>query len=379
MTYDPIQRGAFPVGVGTLEFRDIPFAARPVPAEIWYPATDAYRGQDQDEATCDHFAIARGFPVAAQYAVRNAVPAGGVLPLFLYLHGGCGDRREASRFCTHIASHGYVVCSADFPGDNIRDLLVGEDGSAPAVTVTPIDEAASRRSKHASIFIDRVLAMELPGRLRVDADSIGTGGMSLGGFTSLALNSIDRRPKASFPMCPMFGDRSLVPQVKRLQKLLRVDDWQRPVPTCVLTGELDPMVNVEDVRQLYGRLFTPKRLVVLRRAGHMHFADNVELLHERYRLGYLSGEFSDPELKGEAGIALGSAMRPFSELCTEAQSGAVARGLCVAHLDAYLKGNLDARAFLDGDLDGVFAARGIDLETTSAASDFEIAAQTASR
>ena len=94
----------------------------------------------------------------------------------------------------------------------------------------------------------------------------------------------------------------------------------------------------------------------------MHFADRVEFLHESFRRGYLSGEFSDPELQGEVGMALGRAMRPFSELCTEAESGAAARSLCVAHLDAHLKGNWDASAFLEGDLEATFARRNITIE-----------------
>jgi hypothetical protein len=189
--------------------------------------------------------------------------------------------------------------------------------------------------------------------------------MSMGGFTALALNSIDRRPGASFPICPLCGTRSLVPQMQRLQGLLRVDDWRRPVPTCVLTGELDPLVNVQDVRDLYGQLSTPKRLVVLARAGHLHFADGAETAHETLRLGYLGGEFSDPELRGEAGLALGRAMRPFSELCSEADAAATARGLCLAHMDAHLRGLPDARAFLDGDLRAAFADRGVRVETAA--------------
>jgi hypothetical protein len=156
----------------------------------------------------------------------------------------------------------------------------------------------------------------------------------------------------------------------RLAKLLYVDDWQRPVPTCLLTGELDPLVNVEDMRVLYRQLAIPKRLVVLRRAGHMHFADGAEFVHEFLRQGYLSGEFSDPELEGDAGIALGTAMRPFAELCTEAQSGGTARALCLAHMDTYLRAKPEARAFLDGDLVGTFStALSVDLDVNADVSE----------
>lgn len=361
MSYDPFARGPFPVGVRTIEFRDSTLAARPITAEIWYPATDAHRGKDVEDASRDRFVVAPGVSMSAQDAVRDAAAVAGVFPMFLYFHGGYGHRREATGLCTHMASHGYIVSAVDFPGDNIADLLPRVDGSEATIARTPVDESAKKRPTQASLLIDQLLEIDLPAGLRVNPDAIGTGGMSMGGFTSLALNSVDQRPKASFPICPMFGSRSLVPQMKRLQQLLRVDDWQRPVPTCVLTGEMDPFVNVEDIRDLYHQLTTPKRLVVLARGGHLHFADGAESAHETLRLGYLSGEFSDPELHGAAGIALGTAMRPFAELCTEAESGATARSLCLAHMDAWLTDRREARAFLDGDLERPFAERGIAL------------------
>ena len=164
----------------------------------------------------------------------------------------------------------------------------------------------------------------------------------------------------------MYGERSLAPQARRLQALLRVDDWQRPVATFVLTGDLDPLVNVADIRSLYQQLAVPKQLVVLRRAGHMHFADNAEYVHEWFRKGYLSGEFPDPELDA---IALGTAMRPFAELCPEEHANLTARSLCLAHLDANLKDIAGARAFLEGDLESTFGARGIAIEAARAAFD----------
>lgn len=370
MTYNPFARGVYPVGVRTMEIRDAALASGAVLSELWYPAIDAHRGHDLDDGLRDRFEVAPGLPAAPQNAVRDATALGDTCPLFLYFHGGYGHRRESTTLCTHMASHGFIVAAIDFPGDNIRDMMPGPDGSAPVVTKTCVDESATRRPIQASWFLEYLVAMHWPGGLRVSPDLIGTGGMSMGGFTSLALNSVDRRPRASFPICPMYGERSLVPQMARLAKLLHVDDWQRPVPTCLLTGELDPLVNVEDMRVLYRQLAIPKRLVVLRRAGHMHFADGAEFVHEFLRQGYLSGEFSDPELKGDAGIALGTAMRPFAELCTEAQSGGTARALCLAHMDAYLRGKPEAHAFLDGDLGGTFStALGVDLDVNADVSE----------
>ena len=365
MPYEPFARGVHPAGARTIELRDASLSDRPVPVELWYPATAAYRGQDLDETKRDRYVPARGMPEMSQQAVRGADAARGTFPLFLYCHGAYGHRRELSHVCTHLASHGYIVASANFPGDNTEDLIPDEHGAA-AVAKTPVDESARRRPRQASRVLDLISAIELPAGLQLDRERMGVGGESMGGFTSLALNSGDRRPSAVFAICPMYGERSMLPQVHRLQHLLRVDDWQRPVPTFVLTGELDPLVNVEDIRSLYQKMAMPKQLVVLRRAGHMHFADNAEYVHEWFRKGYLSGEFPDPELDG---LALGNAMRPFAELCSEEHANLTARSLCLAHLDANLKDIASARAFLDGDLESIFSARGIAIEAARPALD----------
>ena len=369
MGYEPFARGGHPAGVRTIELRDRSLSDRPVAAELWYPAAAAYRGQDLDEAKWDRYVPARGMPEMSQHAIRDADAARGTFPLFLYCHGGYGQRRELSRLCTHLASHGYIVASANFPGDNIEDLIPDEHGEAAAAK-TPVDESARNRPRQASRVLDLISAIELPAGLQLDRERIGVGGESMGGFTSLAVNSLDRRPSAVFAICPMYGERSMVAQVRRLQHLLRVDNWQRPVPTFVLTGELDPLVNVEDIRSLYQKMAAPKQLVVLRRAGHMHFADNAEYVHEWFRKGYLNGEFPDPELDG---LALGTAMRPFAELCPEEHANLTARSLCLAHLDASLKDSAGARAFLDGDLEHTFSARGIAIE--AARSTFDAAAR----
>ena len=361
MPYDPLARGKHPAAVLTLEYVDIA-SSRKMPFELWYPAAAAHRDEDLADATSDRFTIAPGFPGRKQQAVRDAKPESGTWPLFLYCHGGYGDRRECTHLLTHLASHGYVVAAPAFAGDSILDTLPGPNGEPADIAKTPIDESARRRPRQASSFLDALSATPLPPGLSLDATRIGIGGFSMGGYTALAFNSFDRRAVSVFAMCPMYGRRSLVPQVQRLQGLLNVEDWGRPVSTLILSGALDPMVNVEDMRELHGRLAPPKRLLVLARAGHMHWADDAAAAHEQYRLGYLSGQFPDPEIDA---IALGMAMRPISELCTEEQSGATARASCLAQMDALMKGNGEAREFLDRGLVPALARLGVELETFS--------------
>jgi dienelactone hydrolase len=357
MTYVPFNRGPSPVGARTIELRD--FAGAKLVTEVWYPAAERHRGDDLADATRDTFAIASGLPSARQSAVRNAEPLRAPLPLVMYWHGGYGHRREASYLCTHLASHGYAVAAPDFPGDHISHSLAPAAGAKARVSSTPIDESARNRPRQAVAAIDGLLAAASSLGLAVRREDIGSCGISMGGFTTLAVNSLDARIAASFAICPMWGARGPVPQVRRLQALLSLDDWQRGVSTFVLTGELDPLVVLPDVRELYTKLHAPKRLAVLKRAGHMHFGDGAETGHETYRRAYLSGSFPDPEIDA---IALGTAMRPFAELCSEADSLATARALCLAHMDATLRMHAGAREFLDGNLEHTFATRGIALE-----------------
>lgn len=361
MTYDPFIRGTYPVGVRTIELVERRLQMR-TPTEVWYPAVERYRGQDLDDATRDAFSIAPTLPPVRQQAVRDAGPAStDRLPLILISHGGYGHRREMTHLATHLASHGYVVAAADFPGDNVADSFTAENAESAAIAKTPIDQSARNRPGQAADFLEQVLALAPSLGCSVDESRVGASGMSMGGFTSLALNSVSRRSRATFAICPMCGTRSAVPQVARLQSLLALDDWGRQVPTLLLTGAADPIVIASDVADLYGRLHSPRQLVVVEGAGHVHFADNAEAVHEMMRASYLSGSFPDPEIDA---IALGTAMRPFAELLDETSANGAAKGLGLAHFDAALKDSAGARAFLQGDLRAACSARGISLNAT---------------
>jgi dienelactone hydrolase len=357
MSYNAFARGAAPVGVRTVELRDR-LTGAPALTEVWYPAELRYYGQDQDEASRDRFTIAPHWPELTQDAVRNARPAAPSgpdgLPLLMSFHGGYGHHRETSHLATHLASHGYVVAAPDFPGDHVTDSFAAADARSAVFARTPIDDSARKRPEQASGFLDAILdaapAMGLP----IDAARIGTFGGSMGGYTCLALNSIDHRASATFAMCPMCGPQSPVPQVRRLAGLLHVDDWRRPVSAFVVTGQADPIVIAGDVRNLYARLRSPKRLAVIAGAGHVHFVDGAEAVHETMRRTYLGGSFPDPEIDA---AALGTAMRPFGELLDEARAHDIVRALLLSHMEASLKDNGQAEAFLER-VGGVFAARG---------------------
>ncbi len=359
-TYNPFARGQYPVGVRTIELRDDAQSVTQV-VEIWYPAEERYRGQDLDRATQDRFTFAAEMPEASQQAVRNAAPAAGRFPLVMHNHGFYGHRRVAAILCTHLASHGYIVASNDVPGNTTGDLMkdvIAQRRGEPA-TAAPALEVNRHRWAYATSVIES-LALGADRELadRIDATSVGVCGQSAGGWTSIGLNSLNRRIAATFAMQPLFGTRSRLPGVDVMGGWLRFDNWGREVPTFVLAGEVDPLINLQDLRELYAKLPAPRRFASLRAAGHWHFNDNAEIAHEMFRKMYLTS-FPDNTFDTRK---LGEDMRPFSELCPEKDAADTMRGLCLAHMDAHLKQNTAALAFLDHDLTGTFTKRGINLD-----------------
>lgn len=356
MTYDPFIRGEFPVGVRTIELAD-DGKGYALTTEVWYPATEEFRGRDLNEQTRDRFKITELFPEMPQAAVRDAAPLAQKNPLVMYLHGGYGHRREATEICTFLASHGFTVAAPDFPGDNAKDMF------APGAAIKkPIDDSAKARPGQASAAIDRIVSGDYEFFNQVvDPENIGSFGVSMGGFTSLALNSLDSRQKASVPMAPMCGENGPSPQVGRLSKLLRFDDWKSAVSTFVLAGGADAIVLPDAVREMFAKLNGPKHLAVVEGAGHIHWSDSPEIIHETIRATYLSPDFADPELDGPA---MAAAFRPFSELCPAQHTSDTMRAVCLAHFERYLKRDEVAAAFLENDLAGALIARGVKIEVS---------------
>jgi hypothetical protein len=160
-----------------------------------------------------------------------------------------------------------------------------------------VEQICANRPLDAMLVLDRVLWGMTPGlEAVVDPDRVGTCGRALGGWTAIALSSLDPRPKASFPIAPAWGRPPVAPDL--LRSVVRLDDWARPVPTFLLA--LGDDAALPSIRELYRELPTPKRLAVIHNA---------------------SG---------------------FDKRVSE-----TARALCLAHMDEHLKGSGPAREFLD--------------------------------
>ena len=127
-------------------------------------------------------------------------------------------------------------------------------------------------------------------------------------------------------------------------------NWGRDVPTLYLVAENDVSLPLEGMYEIFDRTPATKRMLILRRADHMHFMDNVEELHEAVRGMQFPDELSWLPLE----------MLPMSQLCSGAEAQLFVRGLTLCQMDAVLKRLEEAERFLRGDLEAELAARGVE-------------------
>jgi dienelactone hydrolase len=349
-TYDPFERGSSPVGVRTFNWNDPAREHRPLPVEVWYPATDAHRGQDTAEATRDAYDLIPGFPPGWQEAVRDAAPRTEKSPLVVFSHGFGAHRRQSTFLCTHLASHGYVVAAMDHTGntvfETIQAMMAAQMGEAPPDPVKTLAETMPPRPGDVTFVIDQMLAGAAEGVPAVDADRIGMAGHSYGGWTTLMATRADRRIRAALPLAPAGGWTPLPGEA--LGKALDFG-WGRDVPTLYLVADNDTILPLRGIRELYDRTASPKKMLVLANADHMHFCDRIEEIHELFRM--MPPPVFDTLVKS---------IKPISELCASDGAYKFVRGLGLAHMDAHVRGSEAAARFLAGDLPATLRAHGID-------------------
>lgn len=328
--------------------------SRYLPVEVWYPATPNYVGQDTAEETMDHYDLLPGFPPSRQGAVRNAEmaeAAGGRFPVVLFSHGFGGHRRQSTFLCTHLASHGYVVAAMDHTGNTIVDIaqmtlqaMMGQGMPDPEKMLA---EHIEGRPRDCMFVLDRLLAGDLGIDVAaLDPERVGMAGHSFGGWTTLRMAALDRRIRAALPLAPAGGETPL--PARHLIESLDFD-WKRDVPTLYLVADRDTLLPLDGMRGLLDKTRATRRMAVLGNSDHMHFCDEVEATHEMFRSMPPPGPFEE----------IAKAVPPITELCPGTHGYEFNRSLGLAHMDAVLRGNEEAAAFLAGDLPAVFGEKGI--------------------
>jgi predicted dienelactone hydrolase len=346
--YDPFSRGLFPVGVRTIEARDTA-RDRVFPCEIWYPAAGDYAGRDIAPDTQDIFDVAPHQTKRRQSAVRDARPGSGLSPLILFSHSSAGGRRSASFLCTHLSSHGYVVAALDHSELIAPDLAPSADETA-SQRAARIEALIASRVPDACFLLDLMTSDRLPSLgIGVDPALIGIVGHSLGGWTALSTTEADRRIRATVALAPGGASR-VKPGILPLELAF---DWGRDVPVLYVVAENDVSLPLDGMVEIFERTPATKQMVILRKADHFHFVDDVEIVHEAIRQTAFAGELA----------WIPREMKPISDLSTGSQAHLAIRGLTLCHFDAWLKERADARAVLSANLEAELLRRGVSVGT----------------
>src|SRR5438309_104514 len=146
---EPLLMGPFPVGVTTTVFVDNSridnFTKQPrtLVTEIWYPATDDARHMPKNKYSdfipggvtpeIDDL-IKKTYKMSAteidkiywNEAHRNAAVRKGRFPLVVFSHGNGGSRNQNTFWCDYLASHGYIIVSADHTGNARWTIINGK-------------------------------------------------------------------------------------------------------------------------------------------------------------------------------------------------------------------------------------------------------------
>jgi dienelactone hydrolase len=344
--YDPFVRGRFPVGVRTAEALDTA-RGRPFTCEIWYPAAAQHAGQDIAPNTQDSFDVPVSDTPQRQAAVRDAAAQPGTYPLIVFSHHSGGHRRAATFLCTHLSSHGYVVAALDHSEVVAVELARKSSGETEGEKLARWDAMMASRVPDISFLLDQLLdGAAWDSKAQLDPAQIGIVGHSFGGWTALATPDIETRIRTVVSLAPG-GSAQPRPGILPVKLAFA---WGRDVPTLYLVAENDASLPLAGMYEIFERTPATKQLIVLRRADHMHFMDNVEEMHEAVRTMPWSGELA----------WLPKEMRPIAELCSGEQAHLFVRGLTLCHMDAVLKRREKAQQLLDGDIEAELAARGVE-------------------
>lgn len=338
--YDPFQRGVFPVGVRSFsavdETRD-----REFPIEVWYPAAAQHTGDDFDRQRQDGFEV-RGVQ-RRQLAVRDAAAHPGTYPLIVYSHAAGQHRRAATFLTTHLASHGYVVAALDHT-ETVEPRLGRQANETEEQKLARWDAVMASRVPDTEFLIGSVLRLWNT-EARMGAERIGIAGHSFGGWTALAVPDVDPRIAAIVAHAP--GGASN-PRPGILPCKLEFQ-WGRDVPTLMLAAENDVSLPLSGMCEVFERVPATRQMLVLCRADHLHFMDDVEALHEGFRLMPLPPDLQEMQRE----------MLPLAELTSPEKAQLFVRATTLAHFDAALKNIEAAKRFLAGEIEAALTERAI--------------------
>jgi dienelactone hydrolase len=344
--YDPFVRGRFPIGVRTIQGLDT-VRDRWFPCEIWYPAATHHAGNDIAPETQGIGDVPLPDAHRSQMAVRNATAQPGTYPLIIFSHRSGGNRLQSTFLCTHLSSHGYLVAALDH-SEIVAAELALKAGDTNEQKTARVEAWIANRVPDIRFLLDHLLNdTAWDSEAKPDSTRIGIVGHSFGGWTALAATEAEQRIGAVVALAPG-GSSQRKPGIIPGKLTF---NWGRNVPTLYLVAENDVFLPLAGMYELFERTPATKQMIILRRADHMHFDDNVEEVHEAVRKTPFTGDSA----------WVPKEMRPIEEFCSGAQAHLFARGLTLCHMDATLKGQEEAQRLLIGAIEEELAARDVDV------------------
>jgi predicted dienelactone hydrolase len=334
-----LREGPYPVGVTTTVFVDDSrmdhFTKKPrtLVTEIWYPAADSARKMknsvfaDFIPSTSQGADLIRkelGATVEdinARYVMRShrdAPVRAGRFPLIVFSHGNGGMRYQNTFWCDFIASHGYIVVSADHTGNALMTFL--PDRMVP-FQKGEMFNSATDRPKDMIFLLDRMTKWNEGGdprfKDRLDLSKVCAAGMSFGSMTAVRVAGLEPRFKAVVAMSGAFPGTA-----------------KPTIPTLWMIGAEDRTIGAEGnavVRSLHERHEGPSFLLELKNGGHYSFTDMFRI-------------------KPDFGDGVGNGKRrasgePFAFTPMET-TYRIVNSYSLAFLDVYLKGDRKLLPFL---------------------------------
>jgi predicted dienelactone hydrolase len=260
--------GPFAIGETTLT---LPTDGAPV--EVWYPATHGSvagkPGAIYDVSTWLPPAVQKLIPAGFSVTfpsggVRNVAVAPGRFPLVLFSHGYAGYRDQSAFLTSFLATWGFVVASPDHDSRDLTQVLGGPTGATAKTTDVEDLKAAIALMAHENATAGN------PFHSHVDTAKVGAVGHSDGGVAVEALAAVD--PKVAtfiglagatvgLPGNAKHGPDSIVPRQ----------------PGLLMSGTADTVVPTAGMVTAYAKMHAPKRLILVKGAGHLVFADICEI------------------------------------------------------------------------------------------------------
>ena len=327
----PARSGTYAVGHDTISIPD-PATGKTISADLWYPAADGATG------TPTRYSLLPTAYFDSKVAIEKApINKEGSFPFVVYSHGSGGQSFVASFLTEDIASHGYVVLSANHAGNTAADQLLGSSVSEdqndflrPNVVEAEINWALAQSSGSASAY------PVLKGA--IDEKRIGLVGHSYGGYTALATVGGHTGPAGTTKPDPRI--KAVVGHAPYTRRLSDSELAGIKIPVMLMVGTKDITTTLAKDSQRPFDLITgpPVVLVVMTDAAHQSFTDVCMYLDEIPKLPAAPAAVA-AAIQVQAREGCGEGFMPY------ARDMELSTGLTVAFLNEFVAGAPNASWF----------------------------------